>query len=482
MSLKIHNTLSRSKEPFVPLKDNEVLMYTCGPTVYNFIHIGNARTFVMSDVIRRYLEYSGYRVKYVMNITDIDDRIIAEANKKGLEFAEVNQLYTEAFFEDIAGMGIKMPDAVPRVTEHVDEIINMIQTLILKGFAYESEGSVYYDVSKFIGYGKLSGKKTEDLISGSRVDVDERKKNPLDFVLWKASKPGEPEWDSLWGKGRPGWHIECSAMCLHHLGDRVDIHCGGADLVFPHHENEIAQSEAATGQPFAKYWVHFGFLNVDNEKMSKSLGNFWLARDVLKRFRPEVIRIFFMQKHYASPLNYSEENLRDVETAHKRLEATFNRLVQVLDLKESLGGSLGTDTILPELEKLSSDLDRWQAEFNEAMNDDFNTAAALSKVFELFGSLGKIVSIKKLNDFSVYVLKRAHDQILEWNEILGFLNLSKPEGISKKYEQIMGVLLDLRSELRKRKEWALSDQIRDGLLAIGISIEDTPEGTTWKIK
>ena len=457
-------------------------MYTCGPTVYNFIHIGNARTFVMSDVIRRYLEYSGYRVKYVMNITDIDDRIIAEANKKGLEFAEVNQLYTEAFFEDIAGMGIKMPDAVPRVTEHVDEIINMIQTLILKGFAYESEGSVYYDVSKFIGYGKLSGKKTEDLISGSRVDVDERKKNPLDFVLWKASKPGEPEWDSLWGKGRPGWHIECSAMCLHHLGDRVDIHCGGADLVFPHHENEIAQSEAATGQPFAKYWVHFGFLNVDNEKMSKSLGNFWLARDVLKRFRPEVIRIFFMQKHYASPLNYSEENLRDVETAHKRLEATFNRLVQVLDLKESLGGSLGTDTILPELEKLSSDLDRWQAEFNEAMNDDFNTAAALSKVFELFGSLGKIVSIKKLNDFSVYVLKRAHDQILEWNEILGFLNLSKPEGISKKYEQIMGVLLDLRSELRKRKEWALSDQIRDGLLAIGISIEDTPEGTTWKIK
>lgn len=482
MGLKIYNTLTRQKEPFVPIKEHEVLMYSCGPTVYNYIHIGNGRTFVMADVIRRYLEYSGYKVKFVMNITDIDDKIIQEAKDKGLEFSDVTQLYSEGFFEDIAKLGIRMPDAVPRVTEHLDEIINLIQTLILKGYAYESDGSVYYNVGKFAGYGKLSGKNVDDLISGARVEVNEKKKSPLDFVLWKAAKPGEPSWESLWGNGRPGWHIECSAMCMNHLADQIDIHCGGADLVFPHHENEIAQSEGATGKLFSKYWIHCGFLNIDNEKMSKSLGNFWLARDVLAKFRPEVVRLFFLQKHYASPLNFSEENMRDAENAHKRLEMIFNKVQQALDLKETLGGSLGTDAINPDVEQFSKDLDRLEKEFQEAMDDDFNTAAAMGKIFEIFNGLSKITSPKHLNDFSLYILKRARDLILDWNEFLGFLNLSKPENVSKKYEKIVDLLLEIRVDLRKRKEWALSDKIRDGLNEIGIAIEDSPEGTTWKLK
>ena len=482
MALKLYSTLTRQKEPFIPIREHEVLMYSCGPTVYNYIHIGNARTFVMADIIRRYLEYSGYKVKYVMNITDIDDKIINEAHDKGLEFSDVTQLYSEGFFEDIAKLGIRMPDAIPRVTEHLDDIINLVQTLILKGYAYESEGSVYYNVGKFAGYGKLSGKNIDDLISGARVEVNEKKKNPLDFVLWKAAKPGEPSWESLWGNGRPGWHIECSAMCMNHLADQIDIHCGGADLVFPHHENEIAQSEAATGKVFSKYWLHFGFLNVDNEKMSKSLGNFWLARDVLKKFRPEAVRLFFLQKHYGSPLNFSEDNIRDAENAHKRLELIFNKVQQALDLKETLGGSVGSDSIHTEVEQFSKDLDRLEIEFHEAMDDDFNTAAAMGKIFEIFNGLNKIASPKLINDFSSYVLKRARDKILEWNEFLGFLHLSKPENVSKKYEQIIELLLEVRKDLRTRKEWALSDKIRDGLNDIGISIEDSAEGTIWKLK
>ncbi len=482
MGISIYNTLTRQKEELVTIHPNEIMMYSCGPTVYNYIHIGNARTFLMADVIRRYLEYTGYKVKFVMNITDIDDRIINEANEKNLEFSEVNQLYTEGFFEDIAKLGMHMPDIVPRVTDHVEDIVRLIQTLVLKGFAYESEGSVYYDVGKFAGYGKLSGRNVDDLMSGARVEVNEKKNNPLDFVLWKASKPGEPSWPSLWGQGRPGWHIECSAMCMAHLADQIDIHTGGADLVFPHHENEIAQSEAATGHPFARYWMHFGFLNIDNEKMSKSLGNFWLVRDVLKKFRPEAIRLFFLQKHYASPLNFSEDNIRDAENAHKRLETIFNKVKQALELKETLGGSIRPDTVDHDAEQFSKDLDRLEKEFHDAMNDDFNTAAAMGKIFEIFNGLNKITTPKMLNDFSLYVMKRARDMILEWNEFLGFLHLSKPESVSKKHEQIIELLLEIRNDLRKKKEWALSDKIRDGLDTIGITIEDSPEGTTWKLK
>lgn len=482
MPIRIYNTLSRQKEEFIPINPDEVRMYSCGPTVYNFVHVGNARTFIMSDVVRRYLEYSGYKVRYVMNITDIDDKIIKKAQEEGMETGEVAQLYAEAFFEDIAGVGIRMPDAVPRVTEHLEEIINMIQTLILKGFAYESQGSVYYNVGKFPGYGKLSGKNIDDLIAGSRVEVDEKKGNPLDFVLWKASKPGEPAWESLWGPGRPGWHIECSAMSMCHLGDEIDIHTGGADLVFPHHENEIAQSEGATGHSFVKYWMHFGFLNVNDEKMSKSTGNFWLLRDILKKVRPEALRLFFLQKHYASPLNFSEEALRDAENAHKRLENTYNRLVQILDLRESLGGTVGGDSVATDLERFGKELDRLEQEIVEAMNDDFNTAAAMGKIFEVFNGLNKIATPKQMNDYAVYVMNRARDLIDEWNGFLGFLNLSKPEGVSKKHEQLIELLLTVRKELRDKREWALSDKIRDGLSEIGVAIEDSPQGTTWRAK
>ncbi len=482
MPIRIYNTLTRQKEDLVPLHADEIRMYSCGPTVYNYIHIGNARTFVMADVIRRYLEHAGYRVRFVMNITDIDDKIIRKALDDRLEYSEVAQLYTEAFFEDIARVGIRMPDSTPRVTEHLEEIINLIQTLILKGFAYESKGSVYYDVGKFRPYGKLSGKNTDELISGARVEVDETKKNPLDFVLWKAAKPGEPSWDSLWGPGRPGWHIECSAMSMHLLGDQIDIHTGGADLVFPHHENEIAQSEAATGQSFARYWMHFGFLNVNDEKMSKSTGNFWLLRDVLQKFRPEVLRLFFLQKHYASPLNYSEDLLRDVETAHKRLENIYNKLKQALDLRETLGGHVGQDYVTPELEQFGKELDRLEREIREAMEDDFNTAAAMGKIFEVFNLLNRIATPKMINDYAVYVMNRAKDLIDEWNGFLGFLHLSKPESVSKKYEQLIELLLAVRRDLRDRKEWAMSDRIRDGLSELGIVIEDSADGSTWRLK
>lgn len=482
MSIRIYNTLSRQKEDFVPISPDEVRMYACGPTVYNFIHIGNARTFVMADVIRRYLEYAGYKVRFVMNITDIDDKIIKRAQEDGLEPSEIAQLYSEAFFEDIAGVGIRMPDAVPRVTEHLEDILEIIQTLILKGFAYESKGSVYYDVGKFPGYGKLSGKNIDDLVSGARVEVDESKSNPLDFALWKASKPGEPAWDSLWGPGRPGWHIECSAMSMCHLGDQIDIHTGGADLMFPHHENEIAQSEGATGHQFVKYWMHFGFLNVNDEKMSKSAGNFWLLRDILKKVRPEALRLFFLQKHYASPLSFSEDTLRDAENAHKRLEATYNRLHQILELRESIGGAVGGDAVATDLEKFGQDLDRLESDILEAMNDDFNTAAAMGKIFEVFNGLNKIATPKQMNDYAVYVMNRARDLINEWNGFLGFLHLSKPEGVSRKHEQLIELLLSVRKALRDKKEWAMSDRIRDGLAEIGVAIEDSPEGTTWRLK
>ncbi len=484
MPIQLYNTLTRRKEEFVPRDKSEVTYYCCGPTVYNYIHIGNARTFVMADVIRRYLEHAGYKVKFVLNITDIDDRIIHTANEQGLDFHAVAQMYTEAFFEDMAGIGLKLPDAFPRVTEHLNEIIAITQKLIANGLAYESDGSVYYHVDGFDGYGKLSGKNPDDLIAGSRVEVDETKRNPLDFVLWKAAKPGEPSWDSPWGKGRPGWHIECSAMSTTLLGETIDLHAGGADLIFPHHENEIAQSEGASGKPFARYWIHFGFLNVDNEKMSKSLGNFWLLRDALKKFRPEAIRLLFLQTHYASPLNFTEDNLHAAENAHKRLEAILNRSQQALELREQLGGSVGRDEVHEFVEAFSKQLDRFEQDVEAAMSDDFNTAAAMGKIFEVFNGLARITSTKTLNNFTAYVIKRARDLILQWNEFLGFLNLSTPQSpvSSKRVDDLVQLLIDLRAQARAKKDWATSDLIRDRLNAMGIALEDSPSGTLWRIQ
>lgn len=484
MPIQLYNTLTRRKEEFVPRDKSRVTYYCCGPTVYNYIHIGNARTFVMADVIRRYLEYAGYKVKFVLNITDIDDRIINTANEQGLDFHAVAQMYTEAFFEDMAGIGLKLPDAFPRVTEHLNEIIAITQKLIANGLAYESDGSVYYHVGGFDGYGKLSGKNPDDLIAGARVEVDETKRNPLDFVLWKAAKPGEPSWDSPWGKGRPGWHIECSAMSTTLLGETIDLHAGGADLIFPHHENEIAQSEGASGKPFARYWIHFGFLNVDNEKMSKSLGNFWLLRDALKKFRPEAIRLLFLQTHYASPLNFTEDNLRAAENAHKRLESILNRSQQVLELREQLGGSVGRDEVHDFVESFNKQLDRLQQDVETAMNDDFNTAAAMGKIFEVFNGLARMTSTKTLNDFTAYVIKRARDLILQWNEFLGFLNLSTAQSpvSNKRIDDLIQLLVDLRTSAREKKDWATSDLIRDRLSAMGITLEDSPSGTLWRIQ
>ncbi len=472
MPLVIHNTLTRKKETFQPLAPDKITMYSCGPTVYNYIHIGNARTFMMADMIRRYLQYRGFSVRFVTNVTDIDDRIIQTANATGRDFMEINKTYTDAFIEDIARAGVKPPEVLPKVTDHVPEIIAIIQILIQKGFAYESDGSIYYDVKKFTTYGNLSGKNIDDLKSGARVEVNETKRDPLDFVLWKSSKPGEPSWESPWGKGRPGWHIECSAMCIKHLGEEIDIHIGGADLIFPHHENEIAQSEGASGKQFARYWMHCGFLNVNNEKMSKSLGNFWLLRDVLEKFRPEVLRLFFIQHHYASPLNFSEQNLRDTETAHRRLENTFSRLEEAIKEKPIAASSVG-------LEAFEKEFDRLVVEFDEAMEDDFNTAGASGKVFEIFSGLNRFLG-KPTDEKGQRILKKISDQLLAWNEFFGFLHLTKAGTASGDIAPFMELLIEIRREMRKKKDFAMSDLIRDRLSELNIVIEDTPQGTKWK--
>ena len=328
--LKIYNTLTRKKEEFIPLNPPEVTFYSCGPTVYDYFHIGNARSFVMSDIVRRYLIYAGYKVKFAMNLTDIDDKIINKANALGIDSKEVAKRFSDAFFEDIDKLGLLRADINPRATEHIPEIIGMIEKLIENGKAYEVNGDVFYEISKFEGYGKLSGKNIDDLESGARVEVNEVKRSPLDFALWKSAKPGEPWWESPWGKGRPGWHIECSAMSCKHLGETFDIHAGGSDLIFPHHENEIAQSEGATGKPFAKYWMHYGFLNIDNEKMSKSLGNVFNLRDMVKKYKPETLRFFYAQTHYASPLNFTAEALESADRGLEKLNNLFDNAKQAL--------------------------------------------------------------------------------------------------------------------------------------------------------
>jgi len=476
MGIRIYNTLTRRKEDFQPRHPGEVSFYSCGPTVYNYIHIGNARTFIMSDVIRRYLLYCGYKVKFVMNVTDIDDRIIKQSNEEGIEFHAVAKKYTDAFLEDIQNAGMRMPDIIPKVTDHLPQIIELVQKLIANGHAYELQGSVYYDVTRFEGYGKLSGKNIDDLQAGARVEVDETKRSPLDFVLWKASKPGEPWWESPWGKGRPGWHIECSAMCMKHLSEQVDIHTGGADLIFPHHENEIAQSEGATNKTFVKYWMHFGFLNVNDEKMSKSLGNFWLLRDALKHYRPEVLRLLFLQKHYASPLNFSEEALNDVQSAHKRIEGIFERLEKAIQT-----GATSKDPNA-DAERFAKELERLENDIVDAMNDDFNTAAALGKIFEVFHGVSRILSSGKIDSAALKTLEVAQRSIRRWNDVLGILNISQPAPADKNFEALMDLIIEVRREMRLQKNWAMSDLIRDRLNAIGVAIEDTPDATTWKFK
>ncbi|OGU82299.1 MAG: cysteine--tRNA ligase, partial [Ignavibacteria bacterium RBG_16_35_7] len=382
--LSIYNTLTRKKEEFIPISPDEVRMYVCGPTVYDYFHIGNARSFIMADVLRKYLEYKGYNVKYIMNLTDIDDRIIKKSIEEKIEAKLVAEKYTKAFFDDIEKLKVKQADVYPKATDHVQEIVDFIKQLEEKSFAYNVDGNVFYDVSKFHDYGKLSGKKLVELEAGARVDVNEEKKNPLDFALWKKAKEGEPFWESPWGKGRPGWHIECSAMSGKHLGETFDIHAGGNDLIFPHHENEIAQSEAATKKKFVNYWIHFGFLNINNEKMSKSLGNFFTARDVLKLYSAESIRLLFSQTHYRGPLEFSDELL---ESSQKGLEK-FENLIEKLNPHSS--SPLKGEEINPNF-----GFDKYYKDFETAMNDDLNTPQAVAVLFDFVRDVNKAIAEKE---------------------------------------------------------------------------------------
>jgi len=462
--MKLYNTLSRTKEEFVPVKNKEVNMYVCGPTVYNFIHIGNARAFIVFDTVRRYLEYKGYKVNYVQNFTDIDDKIINKANEENITTTEVSERYIEEYFKDADSLNIKRATVHPKATENIQEIIDFIKILIDKGYAYEVNGNVYYETSKFKDYGKLSHKNLDELQAGARIEVNDEKRNPMDFVLWKSQKPKEPGWDSPWGKGRPGWHIECSVMSTKYLGKTLDIHAGGPDLIFPHHENEIAQSEAANGVEFSKYWMHIGYLNINNEKMSKSKNNFFTVRDIVKKYNPEVLRLFMLMAHYRNPINFSEELIEQANSAYTRLNNTINNLRYLLNNSD-------VDEINEKEEILIKKYDEYRKDFEDAMDDDFNTADAITVLFEMSKTANSNLSSNSSKKLIKYIL----DMFLELSDVLG-ISYNNNEIQDK---QILE-LIEKRQQARRDKNWKMADEIRDQLKDKGIILEDTPNGVRWK--
>lgn len=461
--MKIFNTMTRRKEEFVPIDKNEVKIYACGPTVYNYIHIGNARPLCVFDVLRRYLEYRGYNVRFVQNFTDVDDKIIKRANEEGISFEEVSKKYIKEFWTDAHGLNFKDATVHPKATENIDEIIDIIKTLEEKGYAYAVDGDVYYRTLKFKDYGKLSHQPIEDLQSGARIAIGEKKENPLDFALWKAAKEGEPYWDSPWGKGRPGWHIECSAMNKRYLGDSIDIHCGGKDLVFPHHENEIAQSEAANDASFAKYWMHNGYINVDNVKMSKSLGNFKTVREIANVYGYEVIRYFLISSHYRSPINYSIDIIEQCQSALDRLYTC----------RESLDFAIkNAKSDIPDDEKILNLIASAKDEFIKAMDDDLNTADGIAAVFDLVSTINTEIINKEV---SLNVCKKSAEMFDELTGVLGLVYNRKSNEIDDDIEK----LIEQRQTARANKDWATADKIRDELKAKGIILKDTPQGVTW---
>lgn len=461
--MKIFNTMSRRKEEFVPVDPNEVKIYACGPTVYNFIHIGNARPLCVFDVLRRYLEYRGYNVKFVQNFTDVDDKIIKRANEENSTFEEISEKYIKEFWTDAHGLNFKDATVHPKATENIDEIIEIIKTLEEKGYAYAVDGDVYYRTLKFKDYGKLSHQPIDDLQSGARIAVGDKKEDPLDFALWKAAKEGEPYWDSPWGKGRPGWHIECSAMNKRYFGNTIDIHCGGQDLIFPHHENEIAQSEAANGCMFSKYWMHNGYINVDNVKMSKSLGNFKTVREIADVYGYEVIRYFLISSHYRSPINY---NLEIIEQCKSALERLYN-------CRESLDFSIkNAKTDIADNEEILALIDSRKEQFINSMDDDLNTADGIAAVFDLVSDINTKIINKEV---SKNVCQKAADMFDELTGVLGLVYNRKSNDINDDIEK----LIEERQQARANKDWATADRIRDELKAQGITLKDTPQGVTW---
>ena len=459
--MQVYNTMTRKKEPLVPMKEGEVSMYVCGPTVYDYFHIGNARPFVVFDTMRRYLEYRGYKVKYVQNFTDIDDKMINRANREGTTVKELGDRFIQEYYKDADALGIERATVNPRATEHIGEIIKLVKKLIEKGHAYATEdGDVYFSVRSFPGYGKLKGQDIDDMENGARISPTEQKRDPLDFALWKGEKPGEPSWPSPWGKGRPGWHVECSAMSMKYLGETFDIHGGGMDLIFPHHENEIAQSEGATGKPFVHYWMHNGYININNQKMSKSLGNFFTVRDIAKEYDLEAVRLFLLSANYRNPVNFSRELMEQTVASLARLYTARDRLF---------------DTAVDETADdsgVSAELDAFRDRFNEAMDDDLNTADALGVLFEL----ARWINVFATGAHTAKAIEAVKARYAELNGVLGLVVKERKENFP---EEALA-LLEARREAKKAKDWARADAIRAELREMGFAVEDTKDGSKLK--
>jgi cysteinyl-tRNA synthetase len=492
MALRVYNTLSGGKEEFRPLVPGKVGMYVCGVTVYDYCHIGHARANIVFDIVYRYLKFSGYEVNYVRNYTDVDDKIINRANERGIDSQALAEEFILAFDEDMAALGLDLPTCQPKATEHIPQIIAIVERLIERGMAYPSAGDVYFSVEKFPGYLKLSKRNLDEMRAGARIAPGEQKRNPMDFALWKAAKPGEPSWESPWGAGRPGWHIECSAMSMQYLGESFDIHGGGKDLVFPHHENEIAQSEGANGKPFVKYWLHNGFVNVNQEKMSKSLGNFFTIRDILKKYDAEVVRFFILSAHYRSPIDFSDQNLEDAKAGLSRFYEGLKVAEETLAAQAKPGTSAGELPLEPReiLDRIATVEER----FREAMDDDFNTALAIGHLFDLVRGLNRIVAEKSLHESPLLRngLREGREQLRRLGGVLGlfesepgaWLEKQKNAGLKAgglSAEAIEALIVE-RRQARANRDFARADQIRDELDAQGIMLLDSKEGTTWKLK
>lgn len=463
--MKLYNTLTRTKEEFIPIEEGKVKMYVCGPTVYNYIHIGNARPFIIFDTLRRYLEYRGYDVTFVQNFTDVDDKIIKRGHEEQISPEEVANKYIDEYFLDADGLGIKRASVHPRVTDNINEIIAFVKELEDKGYAYEVNGDVYFDTKKFEGYGKLSKQNQDDLEAGARIEVNSQKRHPMDFVLWKSKKEGEPGWQSPWGEGRPGWHIECSVMSNRYLGETIDIHAGGQDLAFPHHENEIAQSEARSGKPFSNYWIHNGYININNEKMSKSKGNFFTVRDISKSYDLEIVRFFMLSSHYRNPVNFSDELLSQSKSGLERLYNTKEKA-------EFIISNLQDSSITEDEKSLVEELNSYRTKFINAMEDDINTSDAISAIFELSRFINTNVSEKSSLEFA----KKCLDEFNELTSVLNIVNKKQDDILDEEIEN----LIQKRVEAKKNKDFKLADDIRQELLEKGIILEDTRQGTKWK--